>query len=660
MDQLDREWLEADGCGGFASGTVAGMRTRRYHGLLLAARTPPTDRVMLVNGFEAELVTPSGRYPITTQHYAPDVIHPNGRNFIEAFSAEPWPRWRLRFPDGSELSQELFAVHGAPQVVLRWQLTAANPAGYRLELRPLLSGRDYHATHHENPALNFAAEGGGERLRFQSYASLPAIESIANARFEAAPLWYRNFSYRQEQLRGLDALEDLASPGVLHFDLQSGPALWILAAGLPGAAPLPQLSAAELAQRLAAQERTRRMRFASERERAADAYLVRRGDGLTLIAGYPWFTDWGRDTFIALRGLCLATGRVDEAQAILRQWSGAVSRGMLPNRFPDAGELPEYNSVDASLWFIVAVHELFAARPDAAEAQRAPLRAACEAILDGYSAGTRHGIRLDADGLLAAGAPGQQLTWMDAKIGDHVVTPRCGKPVEVQALFINALAIAGNWAPRFREPHARALAAFERRFWNEASGTLYDVVDCDHVPGALDASLRPNQVLAAGGLPFMVLSRERARRMLDVVEARLLTPLGLRTLAPDEPGYTPRYEGGPRERDAAYHQGTVWPWLLGPFVEAWLRVRGAGAAARAEARARFLAPLIAQAERGFGHVCEISDAEPPQRALGCPFQAWSVGELLRLERGALAPESSQPIAASDAEPVRLHPTGQAL
>jgi predicted glycogen debranching enzyme len=303
---------------------------------------------------------------------------------------------------------------------------------------------------------------------------------------------------------------------------------------------------------------------------------------------------------------------------------------MLPNRFSDRGEPPEYNSVDAALWYVIAVHELLA-RAEVEPAAHARLTDAVAAILDGYARGTRHGIHLDDDGLLAAGAPGLQLTWMDAKVGDRVITPRIGKPVEVQALWLNALHLGGAGSARWAPVLARGRATFAARFWNAATGCLHDVVDVDHRPGVVDATIRPNQILAVGGLPLALLDEERARAVVDVVEARLWTPLGLRSLAPGEPGYVPHYEGGVAERDGAYHQGTAWPWLLGPFVDAWLRVHGDTPARRQEARARFLAPLLAHLdEAGLGHVSEIADAEPPHTPRGCPFQAWSVGEALRI------------------------------
>jgi predicted glycogen debranching enzyme len=382
-------------------------------------------------------------------------------------------------------------------------------------------------------------------------------------------------------------------------------------------------------------ELRRRALFASPLHRAADAYRVRRGSGSTIIAGYPWFGDWGRDTFIAMRGLCFATGRLEEARDILVEWAGVVSEGMLPNRFPDHGETPEYNSVDASLWYVVAVHEYLdlVVRDHGRGAEDASvLRGAVESILEGYKRGTRFGIRADADGLLACGVPGVQLTWMDAKVGDWVVTPRIGKPVEVQALWVNALWIAGQWSPKWNDLFAKARASFEARFWNEDAGALFDVVDCDHRTGMNDAAIRPNQIFAIGGLPLAILGGERARRIVRLVQAKLLTPVGLRSLAPGEPGYAARYEGGVLQRDGAYHQGTVWPWLIGPFVEAWLRVRDNTHFARAAARMQFLKPLLEhRGVAGLGHLSEITDADAPHAPRGCPFQAWSLGEVLRLE-----------------------------
>jgi len=639
------EWLEADGLGGFASGTVSGRRTRRYHALLLTATTPPTGRFVLVNGFDAWAETPAGRFAISSQFYSPEVEHPDGAQRLETFTADPWPRWRFRLEDGTHIEQELFVRHGASVVALSWRLGEPQE-GVTLTLRPFLSGRDYHALHHENPTFCFAAQADNGRVSWQPYPDLPRIVAFSNGEYTHQPDWYRNFLYQLELARGLDHIEDLATPGSFRWQLSQDEAVWILAAEGQEASmlSLSDVPAQKYLQTLRSTERQRRLQFPSRLHRAADAYLVRRGESKTIIAGYPWFTDWGRDTFIALRGLCLATGRLTEAREILLAWAGAVSEGMLPNRFPDRGDAPEFNSVDASLWYIIAVHDFLqamtAAKSEVSQGDQKTFREAITAILSGYAQGTRYHIHLDTDGLLAAGEPGVQLTWMDAKVGDWVVTPRIGKPVEIQALWLNALHIASRFTERWQEIFIRGREAFQHRFWNEAGGYLYDVVDVDHQCGTADATFRPNQILAVGGLPISLLDTEYARRVVAAVEARLWAPLGLRSLAPGEPGYIAQYDGGVRERDGAYHQGTVWPWLIGPFVEAWVRVQDNSHAAKQEARTRFLDPLLRHLdEAGLGHISEIADGDPPHTPRGCPFQAWSVGEVLWLSQVVLAEDN---------------------
>ncbi|HKC11057.1 MAG TPA: amylo-alpha-1,6-glucosidase [Vicinamibacteria bacterium] len=634
------EWLEADGLGGFASGTVSGIRSRRYHALLLAATRPPAGRVVLVNGFDAWVETSRGTYPISSQRYGAGVVHPDGSRRLAAFAFEPWPCWTFGFEDGTRLVQELLVRRGSAAVALSWRLLTPDPTAV-LRVRPFLSGRDYHSLHHENPEFRFPAEAVEGGLAWRPYPGLPRILAWTNGVYTPEPHWYRNFFYTEEEARGVDFLEDLAAPGVFRWDLGRGEAVLILAA--EGVGPsLPSVPGAEAqleAFRLS--ERPRRDAFPSRLHRAGDAYLVGRGGGKTVVAGYPWFLDWGRDTFIALRGLCLAAGRVDAAGDILEEWTRAVSLGMLPNRFPDrAEEEPEFNSVDAALWYVIAAHEYLQAAAGKSGLREA-LGKTIRAVLEGYTQGTRHGIRLDADGLLAAGEPGLALTWMDAKVAEGAVTPRIGKPVEVQALWLNALKVGSAFWDRGAEAFARGVRTFELRFWNEAQGCLYDVVDDGHRGGAVDPAFRPNQIFAVGGLPLPLLTGPRARRLVDAVEERLLTPLGLRSLAREEPGYRPRYEGGVRERDGAYHQGTVWPWLLGPFVEAWVRVRGSTTEAKAEARRRFLVPLLRHLdEAGLGHVSELADGDAPHQPRGCPFQAWSVAEALRLDRVVLAEGAS--------------------
>ncbi|HZZ04769.1 amylo-alpha-1,6-glucosidase [Paraburkholderia sp.] len=677
ITRLEDEWLEADGLGGFASGTVGTLRTRRYHALLLTATRAPGGRVVLVNGIEAWLEADGKRYPLSMQRYMPDVIYPDLTASLLEFNTEPWPTWRLQLDSEKTLTAEVFVSKATRETVLRWRLESAEAGSgagaFNLKVRPLLSGRDYHALHHENPAFNFNARTSGDQacVSWQPYEDLPVINVATNGIYTHAPDWYRNFCYVRERERGLDFSEDLATPGVFSFNLVDGEAVMILSASIalsalaaepadtktaayaaesvgtaalatkpPGANTAAARAtdsastkpAAAHATELARVEQQRRSALGSRLQRSADAYVVARNEGRTILAGFPWFTDWGRDTFIAMRGLLIATGRLAEAEAILLEWSGTLSEGMLPNRFPDYGDTPEYNSVDASLWFVIAVHDYLATNHAKADT-RARLQQAVETIVTGYTNGTRFNIKASTDdGLLSAGTPGVQLTWMDAKVGDWVVTPRIGKPVEVQALWINALRIAAMWNPQWQQPAERALQAFHDRFTDPSTQALVDNVDVDFVKGAVDRSIRPNQIFAVGGLPFPLLEGAAARAVVDHVEAQLLTPLGLRTLAPSDPAYRGHYGGPPLERDGAYHQGTVWPWLLGPFVEAWLRVHGAEADARAQAKARFLDPLYAHLDHaGLDHLSEIADGDAPHTPAGTPFQAWSLGELLRIE-----------------------------
>jgi predicted glycogen debranching enzyme len=635
LPQSEAEWLEPDGLGGFASGTVSGVRTRRYHGLLVPATFPPAGRSVLVNGFEARAELLGTTFAISSQRYSTDVVYPDGANRLAAFRSEPWPTWTFELGEGIAIEQEFFAVHGSQTVALSWRLAGEGSASAKLRVRPLLSGRDFHSTHHENSAFQFQPNEMAENVIWHPYPDLPGVEARTNGTYRHNPCWYRNFLYIEEQRRGLDCTEDLASPGVFEWEITTEPAVLIFSAQPTN--PNPSEGTLHFYDSLRYKERSRRYQFSTPQRLAADAYIVKRGQGRTIIAGYPWFGDWGRDAFIALRGLCLASGRLEDARDILVQWSSAVSEGMLPNRFPDHGETPEYNSVDASLWYIVAVYDYVQScqnqSPPVAlsDTDRQKLQDAVDAILTGYGRVTRFGIKVDDDGLLSCGQPGVQLTWMDAKVGDRVVTPRIGKPVEVQALWLNALWIGSQFRPDWKAPFDKGKASFVDRFWNEAAGGLFDVIDCDHKTGVNDGSIRPNQIFAIGGLPLQLLEGERADRVLQTVEANLLTPIGLRSLPPKEPAYVPHYEGGVRQRDGSYHQGTVWPWLIGPFVEAWLRVRRNTPEARAEARARFLPPLRDHfREAGLNHISEIADAESPYAPKGCPFQAWSMGEYLRL------------------------------
>ncbi len=656
---LSREWLETDGLGGFASGTLALHRTRRYHALLTTATTPPGGRFVLWNGFDAHVTSGEDIRAISAQRYLPETISPDGHARLKYFESEPWPKFVFALEDGVQLIQEIFIPRGTSCVVVTFRLEGMLRDA-RLQVRPFISGRNYHALHQENSELDFSAVENDGIVGFQTYPSVPKLNFLSNGEYRHQPDWYRNFEYPEESARGLNSAEDLAAPGTFTFDLKRE-AILIAYAGdsfsLKSSDELPETLAV-----LRMHERTRRERLGGPLERAADHYPVARWIGpgrpesaeslalpsrdprigRTIIAGYPWFQDWGRDTFISIRGLCISTGRLDEALRILRAWAPFVSRGILPNRFPeDAGE-PEYNSVDSALWFVIAVGHLFDAywrkgtTLPTTDVQR--FRVAIEEILTGYSEGTRHNIRLDSDGLIAAGELGLQLTWMDAKIGERVITPRIGKPVEIQALWLNALRIARYFSRRFDEVLARGLESFNAKFWNEVDQCLYDVIDEEHQPGQVDRSIRPNQLFAAGGLPLTIVESARAKKILETVEKKLLTPIGLRTLPQDDPRYVGRYQGSLEARDEAYHQGTVWPWLLGPFVEAWVKAHGKTPDAKTRARAQFIVPLQQHfSVAGIGHISELADGDAPHTPRGCPFQAWSLAELLRLEKEVLAP-----------------------
>ena len=630
---LQLEWLETNGRGGFSSGTVAGPNTRRYHALLLIARNPPVDRFLLINHLD-EQVEIDGQTVALSANCYPGAVHPDGYMRCVGFSSDPWPTWTYDV-GGAQVTREIFCPQERDMVVIRWHLAAANGQAAKLAVRPMLSGRGYHATHHENNGLWPGVMRGSGPVSWQPYDGVPVPKAFYPGLYHHAPEWYRHVQFPVEQERGLDGEEDWWSPGEFTMELSSDQSAYLVFTTEP-------ISSVEV-ETLARDERRRRQRLADSAPgddrlvrslwQAAEAYLSDRGTQKTVIAGYPWFADWGRDTFISLPGLCLATGRFDVACQVIEAFSAHVSQGMIPNRFPDAGETPEYNTIDASLWFVHAVGRYLDYTKDE-ETVRRVAWPAVRAIIDGYRQGTRYGIRMDADGLIAGGEPGVQLTWMDAKVGDWVVTPRRGKPVEIQALWVRALAVGEElstkfgdraYATRCEEDRIRAIKSFRARFWYEQGGYLYDVVDGE---GGDDASLRPNQIYAVA-FPGELLDAKQAKWVVQVVEERLLTPVGLRTLAPGDPQYRPRYEGGVHSRDGAYHQGTVWPFLLGPFVTAWLKVHGGTSDARRAARG-FLDGLDAHLnEACLGQVSEIFDADAPHQPRGCVAQAWSVAEPLR-------------------------------
>jgi predicted glycogen debranching enzyme len=629
---LEREWLETNGLGGFASSTIVGLNTRRYHGLLVAATHPPVGRLVLLAKLEETLIVDGRSFDLSANQY-PGVIHPQGYRWQTGFRLDPFPIFTFK-AGGVEIEKAVFMVYGENTTVAQYRLKTPCDS-VRLELRPLIAFRDYHVTSHENQALDPAVASEAGVASVAPYPGLPRLYLAHDAdAVETGGSWYRNFEYRREQERGLDYREDLFQPLALRFDLSTRDSAAIIASTeRHDAREATPLRNREIVRRAAlADAAPMKDELVSQLVTAADQFIVARGEQKTVIAGYPWFADWGRDTMISLPGLTLATGRFEVARQILLEFSGHVDQGMLPNRFPDAGEQPEYNTVDGTLWFFEAIRAYADYTRDYAFV-RNHLYDVLSDIVAWHLKGTRYGIRVDDSGLLIAGAPGVQLTWMDAKLGDWVVTPRAGKPVEIEALWYNALRTLEDFAARFGEPAAQkryaelatvARWSFNRLFWNESAGCLYDVVE-----GATpDASIRPNQILAVS-LNHSMLARGRAQAVVEVVRRELLTPYGLRTLAPGDARYAGQYSGDQRARDGAYHQGTVWPWLLGPFLTAYVHVNGGTRQARRQA-AKWLEPLRGHLrEAGLGQVSEIFDGDPPHRPRGCIAQAWSIAELLR-------------------------------
>lgn len=633
LDRASRlEWLEANGTGGWASSTVSGMHTRRYHGLLVAATAPPLGRTVLLSRLDETIVRGGARHDLGVNRF-PGAVHPEGHLLLRSFEKEWFPVATYE-SYGVVLRRTIAAIHGESTTAILYEVLEA-PAPFHLELRPFGAWRDFHRTTRQNGFADLSATFENGTLRARPYPETPGIFlAVPGATFLHHPDWWRAFEYDRERERGLEFAEDLFTWGSFSIQLRKGDRLGVLAS--------TEETAGRDAFELVEKEKKRRqalVRGIAENDPrralalAADAFLVRRGEaGTTILAGYPWFSDWGRDAMIALPGIALATGRHDEAFAVLRTFAGAASEGRLPNRFPEEGTPPVFDTADASLWFFVAVHAFLEATGDLDRARSfLPL---LREIVVHHGEGTRHGIRVEDDGLLRAGEPGLALTWMDAKVGELAVTPRVGKPVEVNALWVNALSILADLEKRAgygkeaRETAARAKRAkerFQEVFWNEKEGTLFDVVDGDR----RDPSIRPNALLALS-LPYSLLPKDRARRVLDVVEERLLTPVGLRSLASDHPEYRPRYEGGPAERDAAYHQGTVWSWLLGPYATACVKVMGAAGKPRARRALEAILPHLREA--GIGQISEIFDAEPPHAPRGAIAQAWSVGEILRALR----------------------------
>ena len=603
------------------------------------------QRTLLVAKVELSVHYLGVETDLSANEFAGGAISGRGFVHLESFAVEDGiPIWRYALADAL-LETRIFMAPGQNTSYLRMELLRAT-GPLRATLKPLIAYRDYHSQNRGPKDFHLEPEAAQVKVLANAY-SRPYRLIISEGRYTAAPEWYWNFWHRAESERGLDALEDLLTPGSFTVELSPGRPVFLSAtaeatAPAPGAEVLAALAAAS--QRLTLPLPKRAPAWIRALAQASDQFIVRRGESaaagaapgvpalgapaFSIIAGYPWFTDWGRDTMISLPGLATALGRYELGASILRTYARFVDRGMLPNCFPDAGEAPQFNTADATLWMFPALDDYLGANRDPDLVQ--DLFPILMSIIHAHAEGTRFGIAVDpADGLLRAGEPGTQLTWMDAKHGDQVFTPRIGKPVEINALWLNALQVAARLAARQRNSAerrfcqsllSRASSSFSR-FWNAESGCLYDVID---TAGGNDARIRPNQILAVS-LPYCALELAQMRAVVDCCGRELLTSHGLRTLSPRDPGYIGRYEGDAGQRDAAYHMGTAWAWLLGPFARAHYRVYG-----DAKLSQSFLAPIAQHLPCAcVGTVSEVFDGDAPHNAGGCFAQAWSVAEILR-------------------------------
>ena len=634
---LSKEWLLSNKIGAYASSTVVGCNTRRYHALLVAATMPPVGRVVTLSTVMEQLIIGEKTYDLATNEFAGS-FSPQGHQYLVEFRNDAAPTFVYHIDD-VELVKEIMIADGTNAVAVRYTLRGQ---GATLRLWPFAAMRDFHGLRkvHEPHQITFQTASGGvivtDRLRPIHGLHLVSRE----AQFVPKPQWWYRLEYRTDIGRGQEGHEDLYTPGYFDYDLASGQSCQLTASMEEEPTPLGfettltrrRVRLAELAASVAHHEDPSMQRLAM----ATDAFVVQRSfpgspPSSTVVAGYHWFADWGRDAFISLPGLLLATGRFEQAKQVFMTFASNISQGQVPNRFDDYSTVAHYNSIDASLWFIIAAERYLQATGDIAF-WRSVLMPAANSILTAYQVGTRFDIHADADSLLMGGSPKTQLTWMDAALGEDVITPRHGKAVEVNALWYAAHQIMAhrcrgideNVANRYAQYAGLIGPAFVRAFWNDSSKCLFDCI----TDGWADATIRPNQIFAVS-LPFSPLSKEQQAAVLRCVTEKLLTPYGLRTLSPDDSRYRRRYGGSWESRDRAYHQGTVWAYLLGPYIEAYLKVNDCTPFAVAQAHNWLAAMDTHLSQAGLGYISEVFDGDPPHTPGGCIAQAWSVAEVLR-------------------------------
>ena len=628
------EWLETNGIGGYACSTLIGTNTRKYHGLLIAASQPPVGRQVLISKMEEKIYAGDKTYNLSTNKYH-GTIHPNGYIYLKEFQHRIFPEFTYRC-NGIEVKKTIAAIHGENTVVMLYEVLKANKE-FTLELTPLMAGRSHHNLTYAYDHVNTGVWFQDNVLRNRMNSEIPEVFiGIPHGSFHHDPKWYYGFEYGMEQKRGEGAYEDLFSPGKLYIPLREGDRIGvILSTQNPEFKhPVAMIQKEERRRESLIRKAGFKHSLLKRLTLAGDQFLVEGKDHKkSIIAGYPWFCDWGRDTMISLPGLCLATRRFEEAKQILRSYAQWVDQGMIPNRFPETGQEPLYNTIDATLWYFVAVYKYLLATNDKTFVEEELMPVLAD-IIHWHKNGTRYGIKVDEDGLLTGGEPGVQLTWMDAKAGDWVVTPRIGKAVEINALWYNACEIFAKLTSLFGDKKkGKELSSeakkmkreFNKAFWNPDKKCLYDYIDRDYK----DPAVRPNQLFAIS-LPFSLVSKVKARQILDIVKDELFTPMGMRSLSPLDSDYQGQYVGDVFSRDNAYHKGTVWGWLIGPYIDALVKVRDVDGKIEARIVVEKFASHLDEA--GIGSISEIFDGNSPFTPRGCFAQAWSIAELLRVAK----------------------------
>ncbi len=671
---LSHEFLQANSIGAYASSTIAGCNARRYHGLLIAATLPPVGRLVTLSTVMEQLGLGDEAFDLATNEF-PDTFSPRGMDYLVEFRNDIAPTFIYQVGQAM-LKKEILLAEAANAVAVRYTLSGAPSA--RLTLWPFAAMRDFHTIRrvHEPHQMTFSVSNGRVVVQDRMVKQDALYLWCPQGQFEAKAQWWYRFRYRIDVGRGQEGFEDLYTPGSFAVEMADGQSVQLTASlrdpinvdfettlsarrqrmaalvadvARPAAPAAPSCGAvsttrtgprkdlqAAMPSQLPPQDRE--SESISHLAMATDAFVVQRSfpnspPSTTILAGYHWFADWGRDTFISLPGLLLATGRFEQARQVFRTFAGSIQHGMVPNRFDDYSMTAHYNSIDASLWFIIAAERYVQATGDL-KFWREHLLGACHTILDSYQQGTLFDIHADADGLLMGGSHRTQLTWMDAALGEEVITPRHGKAVEVNALWHSAHRIMADrcrgidnqLASHYAQQADLIGPAYVKAFWNNELGWMNDCIS-DNWP---DASLRPNQILAVS-LPHSALSAQQQSAVVRIVTQRLLTPMGLRTLSPDDSRYRRKCGGSWESRDRAYHQGTVWAWLMGPFMEAYLKVEKAKPFALAQAK-KWLERMDEHlSEAGIGYISEVFDGDPPHNPGGCIAQAWSVAEVLRIK-----------------------------